>query len=84
MSEFLIFFDDKRKSFPMRLEIGYNKITDWVIYIYKKGCARDYPDSRSVCDDAVICQVQDCDMELAFAMAQVELKKWLLENEGGY
>lgn len=84
MSDFLRFFNDKVKDFPMHLEIGYSKICDWSIYIYKKGCADDYPDSRNYEDNAIICQVQDSDMELAFAMAHVELKEWLIENEGGY
>lgn len=84
MSDFLKFFNDKVKDFPMHLEIGYNKTCDWGIYIYKKGCAKDYPDSFNFEDDAVICQVQDSDMELAFAKAHVQLKQWLLDNEGGY
>lgn len=31
-----------------------------------------------------VVNVQHCDMEYAFAKAHVELKEWLLENEGGY
>jgi hypothetical protein len=84
MNEFLRFFSNKTKDFPMHLEIGYNKTADWGIYIYKKGCAKDYPDSFCLDNDAVICQVQNSDMEMAFAEAQVQLKRWLLDNEGGY
>lgn len=84
MNDFLIFFAEKVKHFPMHLEIIYSKTCDWSIYIYKKGCAEDYPKSEHYGEDAVICMAQNCDMELAFAMAQVQLKEWLSEHEGGY
>ena len=28
--------------------------------------------------------LKDCDAELCFAIAQMQLKNWLLEHEGGY
>lgn len=77
MSEFLRFFNDKAKDYPMHLEITYSKICDWCIYVYKKGCGENGSDLK-------ITYVQDCDMELAFAKAQVEIKEWLSENNGGY
>lgn len=36
MNDFLKFFDDKAKDFPMHLKITYSKICDWNILIYKK------------------------------------------------
>lgn len=84
MSDFLRFLDEKLKGFPMHVKIWYSKTCDWVICIYKQGCAKDYPDSEKDGNDAVIVDVQDGDMELCFAKAQVALKEWLLENEGGY
>lgn len=84
MYDFLRFLNEKCRDFPMHAEIGYNKITDWCIYIYKKGCADDYPNSEKSGKDAVIVNVQDSDMELCFARAHIALKEWLLENEGGY
>jgi len=84
MSDFLKFFDEKTHDFPMHLEIYYSKIMDWCIDIYKKGCAADYPESEHKGEDAVIVDVQGCDMELCFAKAHVALKEWLLENCGGY
>lgn len=84
MHDFLKFFDDKVSDFPMHLEIGYNKTVDWCIYIYKSGCASNYPKSEKSGDNAIICHVQDSDMELAFAKAHCELKEWLLEYNGGY
>ena len=84
MSEFLKFLDELVNEFPLHIEIGYTKTTDWSIYIYKKGMAKDYPNSKSNGEDAVICHVQNCDMEYAFAQAQCEVKKWLLDNNSGY
>lgn len=84
MQDFLKFFDDKVRDFPMHLEIYYSKIMDWCINVYKQGCANDYPDSEKDGENAIIVRVQDCDMELCFAKAQVQLKEWLSEHEGGY
>ena len=39
MNEFLLFFDQKKRYFPMHLEISYSKITDYMILVYKQGCA---------------------------------------------
>lgn len=77
MSDFLRFFNEKAKSYPMHLEIYYSKMVDWSIHVYKKGCGGKG-------DDLKILYVCDCDMELCFAKAQVALKEWLSENEGGY
>lgn len=84
MQDFLKFFDEKAKSFPMHLAITYSKICDWNICIYKKGCAEDYPNSEKDGEDALIVYVQDGDMELCFAKAHVALKEWLLEHNDGY
>lgn len=84
MNDFLKFLDEKLKTFPMHVEIIYNKTCDWIIYIYKKGCASDYPNSIKRDEDAVIANVNDPDMELCFAKAHVELKEWLSEHRGGY
>lgn len=84
MQDFLKFFDDKVLNFPMHLEIYYSKISDWNICIYKKGCAKDFPNSKCDGEDAVVVFVQDVDMELCFAKAHVALKEWLLEHTGGY
>ena len=77
MNEFLQFFNEKAHNYPMHLEVTYCKICDWTILIYKKGFADDGT-------DLVIADVQDCDMDLCVAKAQVALKEWLLEHEGGY
>lgn len=77
MADFLKFFNEKAQNYPMHLNIYYSKIVDWCITIYKKGYGENGEDLK-------ICHVQDCDMELCFASAHVELKKWLSENEGGY
>ena len=84
MSDFLRFVDDLRKRFPIHVEIYYSKIMDWCIRITKVGCASDCPESPHDGNDAVLCNVQDLDMELAFAKAHVELKEWLSDYDGGY
>ena len=84
MNEFLKFFDKKAETFPMHLQINYCKICDWKICVYKTGCKEDYPNARHDGNDVIIVDVQDGDMELAFAKAQVQLKEWLSEFNGGY
>ena len=84
MNEFLRFIEQLVKNFPVHLEITYNKTCDWQIYVYKRGCAEDYPKSKCVEADAILCDVQDGDMELCFARAQIALKEWLADNCGGY
>lgn len=77
MSDFLKFFDEEAHAYPMYLDIYYSKCTDWIIAVYKKGCAEDGTDLKIV-------YVNDIDMELCFAKAHVQLKEWLVEHEGGY
>ena len=84
MTEFLKFIDSLCENFPVHLEIYHSKILDWVITVYKKDCAEDYPESRRRGNDAILCNVQDLDVELCFAKAQVKVKEWLVENNGGY
>lgn len=84
MNEFLKFFDEKVHQFPMHLSVTYSKTGDWEIYVGKKGCARDYPEAKHIGEDVVIVSAHHCDLELCFAKAQVQLKEWLCEFEGGY
>lgn len=81
MNDFLKFFDKVAYKYKLHLRlhlsIAYNKVSDWGIYIYRSGRGENEK-------DLVIVNVSDCDMELCFARAQVQLKEWLLENEGGY
>lgn len=76
MDDFLRFFDDVRSRAPLHIEIGYSSVTDWMIVIYQ---GRSYAESQKE-----IVNVQSCDMELCFAMAQVALKEWLMKKYGGY
>lgn len=77
MQDFLEFFDEMADGYPMHLEVYYSKMLDWCIRVYKKGCGDNGADLSIV-------EVQDCDMYLAFARAQVQLKEWLREYERGY
>lgn len=75
MSDFLNFFAEKVRYYPMHLEVYYSKITDWSIHVWRR---------NNDGGDEEIVFVQGCDAELVFAKAQVELKEWLSEHEGGY
>ena len=55
------------------INIGHNRVSDWIVEITAKG-DRDKP----------IVLTQSCDMSLAMAEAEVEFKKWLIINNGGY
>lgn len=77
MNELLKFFDKKVMDYPMHMQIYYSKNVDWCIKVWKKGCGENGQDINIV-------NVECCDMELCFAQAHVQLKQWLMENEGGY
>jgi hypothetical protein len=76
MNDFLMFYDKIKHGRGWALEIYHSSIMDWCITIGYKVTHVKHGDT--------ILHIQSCDMELCFAMAQVELKKWLSENEGGY
>lgn len=61
----------------MHLEIYFSKTMNWCICIYRQFCGESG-------EDLTLVDVTSCDMEFAFAKAQVQLKNWFLENEGGY
>ena len=75
MNDFLKFFDEKSKTYPMHLEIGYCKLCDWSIFVWRK---------MSDVETRKILYIESPDMELCFAKAHVELKEWLMKVEGGY
>lgn len=78
MEDFLRFFGEElidRYYRRFDLNIDFSHVIEWNIEIY---------DRNGECPFAPIVIVNDCDMRLAFAKAQVEFKEWLCENEGGY
>lgn len=76
MSDFLRFFDEIKKTRKMKAEIYYSSVTDWCIDVFR--CDKQSGEYLHIVG------IQDCDMELCFAKAQVALKEWLSEHEGGY
>ena len=84
MNDFLTFIDRLTNYFPVHVDIHYSKFTDWCICVTKVGCASDYPESDHIDNDAILCDVQECDKELAFARAQVAVKDWLIRFNDGY
>jgi len=58
------------------LDIRHSSIVDWSITVGYKASHPKYGES--------IIHVQGWDVDLAFAKAQVQLKEWLTEHNGGY
>ena len=78
MEDFLKFFNEQISyGYYMHLEIGYNKIADYCIRVYRKGAGPKGEDVEMV-------WVQDSDIELAFAKAYVQLKEWMRNHRGDY
>ena len=84
MDDFLRFFKDKVKVFPMHFALTYSKTCDWELEITKHNCAEYYPGAEIEDYDVIIFRGQDFDLELLCAKAHAALKEWLLEYEGGY
>lgn len=61
----------------VHFELYYSKTVDWVLKIWKKGCAADGSDIE-------ICNIQDTDVNYVLAKGEVLFKEWLTENNGGY
>ena len=76
MNDFLRFYNEIEHNRGWALEIYHSSIIDWSITIGYKSTHDKYGEK--------IIYVSDCDMEYAFAKAQIELKDWLIKNEGGY
>jgi len=75
MLEFIRFYDEANEG-DWYLEIYHSSIMDWCIRI-------GYKTSHHRRGETIV-NIEDCDMDLAFAKAQVAFKEWLRENEGGY
>ncbi len=76
MSDFLLFYDSIKNNHGFDLQISHNSISDWCIVI-------GFKITHHRCGEVIV-DIQDCDMQLAFAKAQVQLKQWLTDNCGGY
>ena len=77
MDGLIPFIEKVLRQEAMHVSIGYSKITDWTVHIYKQGCGKNGKDLK-------ICYVQDPDAEYALSKAKVLLMEWLSENRGGY
>lgn len=76
METFLRWFHEIRDTYGFCIEIYSSSIMDWCIKVGYKSTMPQH--------GTVVILIQDCDVDLAFAKAQVKLKDWLMENEGGY
>jgi len=86
MNDFIKFIDKLTSDEAIHVSIYCSKTLDWCITVWKKGCAEDYPGTKTSTDgkDAILCDVQSSDIELCFAKAQVAVKEWLIKYKGGY
>lgn len=76
METFLRFYESIRDTYGFNLEIYNSSITNWCITVgYKITMGKG---------EEVVIEIQDSDVDFAFAKAQVALKEWLLKNNGGY
>ncbi|ADZ82693.1 hypothetical protein [Cellulosilyticum lentocellum] len=76
MEAFLKFFNSIADDNGFNLEVYYSSIVDWSIKVGYKCTNKNHGET--------VIDVQDCDMEFAFAKAQVQLKEWMIKNKGGY
>lgn len=76
VEEFLRFYNSKSYDRGWKLEVYHSSIMDWCITV-------GYKTTHSKHGEKII-HVQHCDIDYAFAKAQVEIKEWLSDNEGGY
>lgn len=58
-------------------ELTYSSICDWMIRIYKSKCNDNGK-------DLIIFEDQNIDCLYLISKAEVALKDWLIENNGGY
>lgn len=65
-------YKDNYRKLNLSINVGHNRVANWCVSITGADREKD------------IVATQSCDLNLALAEAEVELKKWLLENNGGY
>ncbi|PZD95218.1 hypothetical protein DNH61_11705 [Paenibacillus sambharensis] len=75
MNEFLKFYNEVKKP-DWTLEIYHSRYADWSISI---GYLPESPNHGDT-----ILSLQNCDLSYALAKAEVLLKDFLKEHEGGY
>jgi len=75
MTDLFETYDQHAAGLGLRMEIYHSSIVDWRITIEKR---------KTLTEGDLIVDVQHCDYKYALAKAEVELKEWLSENNGGY
>lgn len=78
MNDFLKFYDKVANNYGFNLKIYQSSIMDWCIDIGYKCTHVKHNGGKS------FIEIQNCDMEYAFAQAQVELKDYMLKEYEGY
>lgn len=75
MSDLMEVYDRHASRLGLRMELYHSSIIDWRITIEKR---------KSLTEGDLIVDVQHCDYQYVLAKAEVQLKEWLSENNGGY
>ncbi len=57
----------RKAATGFHVELTYSKTTDWILYIFRQGCAKDGTDEE-------VCYVQDPDLNYVISKGQVLLK----------
>ena len=57
--------------------LTYSSITDWILCVYKSGCGDKGKDLE-------IFKESNCDLQYLISKAEVTMKDWLSEHNGGY
>lgn len=75
MTGLLEVYDRHALRLGLKMEIYHSSIIDWHVTIEKR---------NSLTESYVIVDVQHCDYKYVLAKAEVQLKEWLTEHNGGY
>jgi len=77
MEKFLEFMEEQCYKNGWYFDLYYSSIMDWYVTV---GYKATHPKHN---EDPFI-HIQSCDLRLAIAKAEVEMKEWLSDNQGGY
>ena len=78
---FFALFDRIVGGYPLHMECYYSRTMDWIVKVWKTGCAADYPDAEKEGNDVVLVHVWTCVMDEAFELAHRLLAEWLQRFE---
>lgn len=75
MTDLMEVYDRHALRLGLKMELYHSNIIDWHITIEKR---------KSLTECELIVDVQHCDYKYVLSKAEVQLKEWLSEHNGGY